>query len=293
MIQEKKTKSGRLLEVDLYPVWKNGTRIPSRAPKHKRTSAEQERYNRAQAIKKLIRLVNANFDTGDILMHPTYRPEKAPLSEDKARRDIRNYISRVKYKRASELTRVTKLLKENPNSKRLLDKKKQLEKPFKYVYVIEKQTYKTGKLAGRDNYHFHIFLTGGLNRDMLEDMWGADMRVNADRFQPEKFGPESAARYMSKDPQGNKRFCHSQNCEKPKEKKSGVPIMSHRSLSKVAQERVDDADYWQRKHKGYKFLRCYSRFNAYNGHWYVSVIMYKTNSKEELPQWNIEDWIGD
>ena len=81
MIREKKTLSGRLLEVDYYPVIANGNRLPMHPPKHKRSTAEQERYNRNQAIKKLIRLVNANFDTGDVLMHPTYEQSKAPRSQ--------------------------------------------------------------------------------------------------------------------------------------------------------------------------------------------------------------------
>lgn len=84
----KKIKSGRLLEVDYYPAWDNGKRIPARMPKKKRSTEEQARYNYRQTVKKVIRLVNANFDSTDILMHPTYIQEQAPESEEQARRDI-------------------------------------------------------------------------------------------------------------------------------------------------------------------------------------------------------------
>ena len=40
-------------------------------------------------------------------------------------------------------------------------------------------------------------------------------------------------------------------------------------------------------------MRCFSRFNKYNGHWYVSVVMYKADSDGLLPDWKIEgdDWM--
>ena len=90
MQREKRTKSGRLLEVDFYPVFSDGRRIPLRAPKTKRSTPEQEKYNYNKAVKKLIRLVNVNFDTGDILMHPTFTPENAPTSEEEARKILTN-----------------------------------------------------------------------------------------------------------------------------------------------------------------------------------------------------------
>lgn len=33
MIRQQKTKSGRLLEIDSFPVWNDGRRVSSRAPK--------------------------------------------------------------------------------------------------------------------------------------------------------------------------------------------------------------------------------------------------------------------
>ena len=54
-----------------------------------------------------------------------------------------------------------------------------------------------------------------------------------------------------------------------------------RGVEKLARERTDDAAYWERRYKGYRFVRAYSRYNSYNGYWYVSVVMYKT--KETAP----------
>ena len=70
MIRKKETYSGKLLEVDLYPVNKAGRRVPSKEPAPKKTKAEieaQKRYEQRRAEKKLIRLINTNFDKNDYI----------------------------------------------------------------------------------------------------------------------------------------------------------------------------------------------------------------------------------
>jgi len=303
MQREQKTTSGPLLEIDFYPVFEDGRRIPTRAPKTKPTSAQQKKYNDTQATKKFIRLANANFDNTDFLMHPTYSPSKSPQTEQEARRDIVNYLRRVKTRRASELRALNKSLAEAaaasealPNNEYLKQsieelkrKIKKLEEPFRYIYVIEKQVYKTGSRAGLANYHFHLFITGGLNSKVLESMWKNGSRSNCNNFQPERFGPEAAAAYMSKDPQGSKRFSYSRNLKQPK-KKAKDGRLTRRGVERLAKLRVDDRAYWENRYKGYRFLRCYARCNPYNGHWYVTAIMYKSSEKEP-PTWTAEDWL--
>ncbi len=289
MIREKRTKSGRLLEADFFPVWPDGRRMPDRAPKTERSTEAQKKYNQQQAVKRTIRRINANFDTGDIWMCPTYEPEKAPASREEALRDIRNYMRRVKTKRASELKRIGKLLELCPADKKLRERYRKLSAPFKYYGRIEKQVYKRGKYAGLVNWHFHIFMTGGLERDVLEDMWPNGIRTNADRFQPEKFGPEAAARYTAKDPDGDRRFFCSKNLAKPEEKvKDGKT--SRRCVERMCTLRSDDKEYWENRYKGYRFVRAFPRFNEYNGHWYLSVVMYKIDGSGDLPEWKIDDW---
>ena len=300
MLREKKTISGPLLEIDIYPVTADGRRCATRSPKTKPSAEAQKKYNQQMATKKLIRLVNANFGTGDHFVHPTYRSESAPQTEEEARRDIVNYLRRVKWRREKELAALKKeraelseILDMIPKAKHInsrakeLDKKiKQLSRPFKYIYVIEKQTYKTGARAGRANWHFHCFISGGLDREALEECWPHE--INADTFRPDKFGPEAAAKYLAKDPQGTKRFSCSKNLTKPKEKvKDGV--ISRYGAERIAKQRIDDAAYWERRHKGYKFVRCYPRYNEFNGHWYISTVMYRTDGT--APPWEDDNWL--
>lgn len=287
MIREKRTKSGKLFEIDFFPVWNDGRRMPSRSPKSRVSTPEQERYNRRQAEKKLVRLVNVNFDEGDIIMHPTYSQDKAPQNEAEARRDIVNYLRRVKGRRETELKKVRSALEALPQAEALRGQKRELEirkakleAPFRYIYVIEKAQYKTGKYKGRNNWHFHLFVTGGLSRRELERMWPNGMRTNADNFQPEKYGPQAIAKYMSKDTQGSKHYCCSRNLEKPKVLKPRDGKISPRGVERLARERIEDRAYWERRCKGYRFVEAYARYNEYNGHWYLSVTMYEQSASD-------------
>ena len=302
MQREKITKSGPLLEADFFPTFDSGKKIPVRAPKKKPTKKAMEKYNALQATKKLVRLVNANFGDEDYFLHPTYDPIYAPQSEEQARRDIVNYLRRVKRRREKECEKLKAELKEVKAiynampmnryiEKQILEIKgkiKKLEEPFRYIYVIEKQVYKTGIYAGLVNWHFHLFVSGGLPSRVLEGMWGKGIRCNCDNYQPDKFGPEAAAKYISKDPQGAKRFCYSRNLKKPKVKVKDGSV-SRRKVEIMAKLRVDDAEYWETRYKGYKFLRCYPRYNEYNGFWYLSVVMYK--SGDSPPAWNQNEWL--
>lgn len=288
MEREKRTCSGPLLEVDFYPVWKDGRRMPEREPKKKISTEAQKKYNDNQMQKKAIRLINANFDEGDIFMSPTYNPANAPQSYEEVCRDADNYLRRVKRKRNMELKRIAKMLEKDSCNSKLLELKKKLEQPFKYFYSVEEVNYKTGIYAGKKNWHLHMFLTGGLSRDAFEDIWGANVRVNTNRFQPERFGPEAAARYITKDAKGKRRIKHSRNLCEPKVKTSDGKI-TKKGVELLAKRRVDDKKYWERRYKGYKFIRCFPRYNEYNGHYYLTVIMYRSD-KTDMPEWNLGPW---
>ena len=293
MQREKITKSGRLLEADFYPILSDGRRAPSRAPKSKRSTAEQERYNRKMAVKNFVRLVNANFDTGDVYMHPTYCPGNAPYTLEDAKRDAANYFRRVKTRRASELARLKALLEKNPEDEERAELVRALEKPFKYAYRIEEEVYKRGERKGKSNFHFHLFMTGGLALSVIEDTWPHGARVNANRYQPERFGPEAAARYAAKEGQGKLKLGYSKNLARPVSPKPKDGRISAKGVERLAKLRSDDKAFWEKRYKGYTFVRCYSRYNEYNGYWYVSVVMYKKEGAGDLPPWSVDDWLDE
>lgn len=285
-IRERRIRSGPLLEIDYYPIFfPSGRAVPRKKPPPEKKAL----YNERETVKRLVRLVNANFDGTDYLMHPTYDAALAPQSEAEARKEIGNYIRRVKTRRASELKKVGKQIRALPATdaladlrRELLTKRRKLRQPLKVAYTIEQVTYQSGPYRGRDNWHYHLFITGGLENRVMEQIWKKGIRVNCDNFQPDRFGPEAAARYIAKAPKGKKKFVCSKNMKKPDVSQRDGKISSA-TVEKIATQRMDDARYWEAKVPGYKFLRTFPRFDEYNGHWYMSVVMYKTKETEAIP----------
>lgn len=253
---EKVIKSGKMKEGEFYPVLPSGRKLPDGEASG--TSESQAKYNKNKTTKQFTRLVNTNFDTGDILLHPTFPDSCAPQTLQEAKKYLNNYLRRVKYYR------------------------EQHGMPeLKYIYVIEKTEYQRGERKGSCNWHFHLFMSGGEGnyRDIVEDMWGQDIRVNADRFQPLRFGQKSAATYMSKAPQGSRSYVCSRNIKKPivnnGKKDPKYLDISQKKIENMVKLHVDDAAYWQRHYPGYNFIRCETVWNEYNKHWYIRVEMRK------------------
>ncbi|MCQ2479008.1 MAG: hypothetical protein MJ120_00100 [Clostridia bacterium] len=279
-IGEKRQKAGDMLIIDYYPVFDNGNKKPIRAAKEKRSTDEQIRYNRAQATRKLIMLVNANFSNEDFYLHLTFSAENEPADERCARKEISNFFRRVKRYRNRQLDVAETLYKEiceeakaYPNSKtiqkrreELKSKIKELKADFKYIYCVEK----------KNKWHFHLFMTGaGIEKKEIEQFWGKGF-VRNNKYKPETFGPEAAAAYMAKDPKGSKSFAHSLNLKKPKTKKK-IANFKHKKHFELATKRCDDKKYWENKFKGYRFLRCNSRLNPYNNCYYITLVMFRTD----------------
>lgn len=246
MIREQNIKSGKMFEAKFYPIYDYGRRLPT--GKKKGTSKAQKKLNEKHAIEKLIRLVNANFDTGDLFIHMTYDQIHMPNSIEGVKKDIVNYNRRIKnYRARSGLP------------------------PNKYIYIIETTiSRKTGQIS----FHVHMFMSK-MDRNIAEDMWGNGTMVNADRFQPDKFGQEAAARYVSKDPQGKKRWGQSKNLKKPIYRPPKDGKTSKRKVDRMATQHIDDAGYWERRYKGYRFISCEAEWNEYNSNWYLHITMRK------------------
>lgn len=254
LYHEKKIKSGKMLEIDFYPVHKNGGKIGSGRTKAQKKA--QDDYNLKKSERELIRRVNCNFDTGDLFVHLTYGPKNAPQSYEEAKRDINNYLRRIN----------------NWRKNNGLDK-------AKYIIIIEEQVYKTGERAGQSNWHFHVFLSK-MPRDVVEQIWNKG-RVNADRYQPDTFGQTAAAQYCAKDPRGKKRFICSRNCVKPKESEPKQRELSHRKIQNMCEVYAHDSAYWQRRYPGYSFKEAFPVLNPYNGKWYLRVEMRKISTREK------------
>lgn len=186
--REKRIYSGNMLEIEIFPI-SFQERKHSRKRKEKESLTKQKNLNDKNAKKHLIRLLNTNFTDKDLSVTLTYDNENLPQSEEEARKDVINFLRRVK-----------RYVKRN----NLPD--------LKYIAVIEYREQKEGKKAIR--LHHHIVMSGDIDRDKVEELWKKG-RANADRLKADEFGYEGLARYISKDPKGQKRWTQSRNLKQP------------------------------------------------------------------------------
>jgi len=252
MIREHKEKANRLLNVDFFPINPSGRRIPTRAPKTNPSTEEQMEYNYNRGTRRIIQLINANFDERDFVCTPTFTVNNSPSSLEELDKIIKNFIRRINdYKKRNGLERSL------------------------YIYVRECSVYKSGAKKGLPNPHFHLIIQGrGITREKIKKLWH-NGHLNVDEYDPDTYGPEAFCKYIRKDPQGKKNYVTAKGLKQPKVLKPIDGKIGRKTVERMAKLHCDDADYWEKRYKGYRFIRCFSRYNKYNGHWYVSVVMFK------------------
>lgn len=222
--REKKIYSGNMLEVEIYPI-SFQERKQNRRKKERESLPKQRNLNDKNAKKHLIRLLNTNFTDKDLSVTLTYDEDNLPKSEIEARKDVVNFLRRVKH----------------------YIKKNNLPE-LKYIAVIEYKEQKEGKKSIR--IHHHIVMSGYISRDKVEEIWKKG-RANADRLKCDEFGYEGLARYISKDPKGNKRWTQSRNLKQPIIKVNDFKY-SRRKIDKLAKCQ-GDRTIFESLYKGYAY----------------------------------------
>lgn len=247
--REKKIYSGDMFESEIYPITIY-ERKQSRKKKKKISSKEQRNLNEKNAIKKLVRLVNTNFTNKDLFATYTYNSKNLPKTEEEAKRDIKNHIRSIR---------------------RYL--RKQGLPELKYIAIVE---YKEGKNSIR--IHHHMILSGDIDRDTLEKLWKKG-RCNTYRLQGDEFGLEAVARYLSKDPRGNKRWIPSRNLKQPDIKINDFKF-SRRKVENLANSQGEKRIF-EDLYKGY-ILRDYKvEVNKITGAKSIYIKMQRVSKKKE------------
>ncbi len=207
-----RVKAGPRMEVDIYPAFGRDDIGKLRNLKEKVSTEAMRRYNEERSVRKAVLLADANFDEKDVSLTLTYKGN--PPSFEEARKDIRNFINRIKRYR------------------------KRLHMPdLKYMYTVENSFEGT-----RQRIHAHMLLSGpGGNKSLgdyrydLEQMWERGY-ANADRLQPDRNGLEAIVRYMLKQERkkGQRKWCGSRNLKRPVEDKRDC-CMSNRKVRRLAE----------------------------------------------------------
>lgn len=239
--------SGSVLESEIYPVYEKRIDIP-RKDKEKATKESQKNLNDKNAKKHFVRIVNTNFTQNDLLITLTYQDKYLP-TQKQAKKDITNYIRRLKRYR-----------------------KKHNLPELKYVYVIEWVDETDQHKSKKVRVHHHIIINK-MDRNAAEDLWGKG-RVEARRLQPDEYGLEGIARYMLKQPKGEKRWSGSRNLKQPKVYKS-VTKLTKRKAEKLATN-PEIAEIFESMYQGkYKYNDCSKYYSDIVGGFYLYCRMRK------------------
>ena len=246
------TTGGARLEAELFPVYGRAKMAAVRAAKKNQTKEAQERANHARSIRREIMLAEANFTSRDYFLHLTYKTEP---SFERAEKDVRNFLGRVKYLRT----------------------KRGLE-DLKYICVIEDD-------AGKKRIHAHMLISGGIHRDELQRIWnkstvsgggiirteplvtqngleGAvvymakELWAKGYRNNPDEDEIDGIARYMVNHVTKKRSWRNSRNLTTP-HVSTNASKFSNRKVKLVARDfRVLAREIMEKSYPGYRFISC-------------------------------------
>ena len=168
--------------------------------------------------------------------------QQQPESPEEAQRLLRNYIRRVQRAR-----------------------KKQGLPPLKYIAVTEK-----GSKNGR--YHHHVTLSGGMDRDELEKLWGLGY-ANSRRLQFTESGLAGLGHYIVKSPLYTRAWNASKNLIDP-EPKTRDGRISGRRAEELARDTTNNAEY-EKLYPGYFLADAGAWHNDVNGGKYIVARFYR------------------
>ena len=195
-------------EIDIVP----RTEIQDRAVKNKRkrikeSEPKQKDLNEKNSKRYLVQLGNGNFTEEDLHVSLTYKDKFLPETIEEAEREVMNYLRRIR----------------NNMKKNGLGN-------LKYILVTE-YNFDKNEEEKLVRVHHHIILNGGLNRDVVEDLWSKRKKkgeekgerlgwINADRLQLNENGIEGLCKYMTKGKKSKKRWSSSRNLIRPESTKN-------------------------------------------------------------------------
>lgn len=240
---------------EVHPEYRQGGK---RRGKFRATSEVQQRLNERQARLRLVTMIHANFHRGDYALHLTYADEELPESAEGFERDIRNFISRLRriYKR--------------------------LGVELRYIVVRG--------WSGKGRPHLHIILTGGAERDVIEDCWGKG-RANCDRLEFNAGGVADLAFYIGGQlaegkadaehvrRRGERRWSGSRNLIRPVER-TNVSRYSRAGMEEIADAGNPNKIFADR-YPGFWLAEFPDiRQNPVTHGWEMSFVLYKPDSPD-------------
>ena len=226
LLERTKTiKSGDYLECEIFPMVLMEPGI--REARRKRTPEQMREINRRNAVKKLERLMNANFTAGDLMPHLTM---DRPCPFEEMQKIVRNFFQRLR---------------------RLAAKRGAV---LRYIYVIE-----TKQEHGQQRHHLHGVINGGwISRDEIEKLWGHGL-ARVDRVQQQEKGLAGFARYITQQKTTQERLMRRSWGASKGLRQPSVTVSDHKfsraAAAKIARDLEGDArTILEKKYPGYRLI---------------------------------------
>lgn len=263
-IRTKVIVAGDTLEVEAFPILKNVSAGARAEAKKRESSAWMEAANRRNRDKKITRLLETNFTARDLHLTLTYDYgfdqrdsmnrldvirgyERAglPFDDDDVRRDLHNYLRRLK--------RRVRMRGGDPAK-------------LKYLYVIE-STYEPRIEEPEPlppHYHIHIVIGGvaPLARDDLETIWGRGY-ANADRLDFSQNGLQALAKYLGKGKKFSQRWGHSVGLKQPEVRVTDRAISRRRAERVAADCQAFGREIFEKIYPGYRMTDIQVKYSAF------------------------------
>ena len=237
-------KAGPRLEVEIYPIFGRESTGRLRAARQNVTTEAMRKLNEERSRRRVVQLADANFTDQDIHLTLTYR--QAPQYEQ-AKKDVKNFLRTLKRKR----------------------EQRGME-PLKYIYSIE------GDDDGqRERIHVHMLISGGIARAELEAIW-AKGYANADRLQPNEFGLEAVARYITKQQRNRRKWCCSRNMKDTIKQRPSDTKVSNARVRRLAMDLPNTAKgIMEKLYPGYIHVQTVLRYSDAVDGAYIRCLMRK------------------
>lgn len=233
--RRRKTKAGSRLEVEIFPIFGRNDRDKLRKAKQNITRQAQANLNQRRSERRLIMLMEENFTAEDVAIGLDYDGE--PPEDGRLRKDLRNFLARVGRIR-----------------------KKRGLSGLKYIYAIGGDEMPSPGYSGK-RPHIHIVMSGGIERDELERIWGHG-HANTKRLQPNEEGLEGLAKYLRKqksdrpERKNARSWSCSQNLRKPKARTTNCKG-SNRWIAEISRGFEQEAkEVMEKLYKSYRFVKC-------------------------------------
>ena len=246
----KTTVSGKFLESEIYPVW--NTKKNRMIEQAEKEIELQLKIRHKNIQRNLVRLVNGNFTSKDIWITLGYRGDEQPATLEDAKKDVINYIRRLKRYA-----------------------KKAGYPDLKYVRVTEGDGI-------NKRFHHHIILNFP-DRDIAEKKWGKGKYPQARRLQPDDYGLTGLAMYVTKqavkdseDDSKPKAYGYSLNLYKSWQHATIADSkMTKRRAEKIARNEVNTKELFEKMYPGYTFTDLAINTSDHVSGWYIYARMRK------------------